>query len=187
MQFLKRLYHGFFAWYERHYALNVTIAAVLFTLQIIHLLWLYGDVIMVKAGYGALFHLHEGFWHYVIVFVDYTEIPAIIATSLVYINGIRRKLSNRSHATLDGPGPGRDIVYLVLINSQWLHLFWITDEFVVKELTGAGSTLPLWLAWVAILIDYAEVPVIYDTIKESIRAYRKRGLKGSLEVIAESD
>ena len=180
MQILKTLYRKFWEWYERHYALNVTIAAILFTLQIIHLLWLYGDVIMVRLGYDALFHMHEGIWGKIIVFVDYTEIPAIIATSLVYINGIRQKAGQLY-------GQSRDMLYLVLINSQWLHLFWITDEFVVQELTGTGSTLPFWLAWVAILIDYAEVPVIYDTIKESVRAYRERGLQGSMEVIADND
>ncbi|MEX1087159.1 MAG: hypothetical protein WD312_00130 [Candidatus Paceibacterota bacterium] len=175
MDALQRIYNSFWQWYERHYTLNVTIAAILFTIQIIHLIWLYGDVIMVRLGYDALFHVHEGFWHYVIVFVDYTEIPAILSTSLIFINGLREKFN------------GRDLLYLVLINSQWLHLFWITDEFVVQELTGAGTTLPTWLAWFAILIDYAELPVIYATIKEAISSYREKGIKGSLEVIRESN
>ena len=64
----------------------------------------------------------------------------------------------------------------MFLNSQWLHIFWITDEYVSAELAGAGaaSALPGWLAWVAILIDYLELPVIYDTLKRLATAVRER-------------
>lgn len=171
----KKWYAAFWRWYERYYAVNVTVAAVLFTLQIVHLMWLYADVINVRLGGEALFHFHGG-WAFFIIFVDYLEIPAIITTSLVYINGLRRGYNHR------------DALYLILINSQWLHLFWITDEFVVQVLAeGAQTTLPAWLAWVAILIDYLELPVIYSTIKEAIQAFRKEGVKGALAALREEE
>ena len=57
-----------------------------------------------------------------------------------------------------------------MLNSQWLHLFWITDEIVLEVL--AVKTLvyiPAWLAWIAISIDYLELPVMYDTIIRTLR------------------
>ena len=58
---------------------------------------------------------------------------------------------------------------MILINSQWLHLFWITDEIIYAQFTGeAAFMIPAWLAWIAISIDYLELPVIYDTIKKAV-------------------
>jgi hypothetical protein len=55
-----------------------------------------------------------------------------------------------------------------------LHIFWITDEVVVAQLTGEALVMmPMWLSWVAIFIDYLELPVIYDTIKKAILSLRK--------------
>ncbi len=86
--------------------------------------------------------------------------------SLVYVNELRSGFSWRA------------LLFLVFLNSQWLHIFWITDEYVAAELGGGGSgaSLPGWLAWVAILIDYLELPVIYDTLKRLAIALRERRL-----------
>ena len=46
----------FWDWYNRHYALNITIAAGLFTLQIVHLVWLTFDPLWFKLFGEALFH-----------------------------------------------------------------------------------------------------------------------------------
>lgn len=153
----------FFEWYERHYLLNITVAAGLFVLQLAHLYWLTADVVaqrVVGRSYADL----EGIFRYLILIVDYTEIPALISVSLVYINELRKRLQRES------------VLYLLFLNSQWLHIFWITDEFVVAEFTGAGhgTSLPLWLAWVAILIDYLELPVIVSTIGRFVAALRER-------------
>jgi hypothetical protein len=62
--------------------------------------------------------------------------------------------------------------FLFMLNTQWLHIFWITDEVVVQYF--AGPVAPQWnalLAWVAILIDFLELPVIYDTLR---RVWRER-------------
>ena len=159
-----RLWSGFWAWYERNYVLNVALASLLFLLQLAHLTWLGADPIAGRLTDHSLISLH-GFLQYLVWFVDYTEIPALIAVSLVYLNELRRGFSWRA------------VVFLVFLNSQWLHIFWITDEYVASELGGGrGSALPGWLAWVAILIDYLELPVIFDTLKRLATALRERRL-----------
>lgn len=158
----------FWKWYERNYTLNAGIAAFLFLIQIVHLIWLLGEVIWFKLTGTSLF-VFTGVWKSIIVLVDYTEIPAIITTSFVYINDIRTK-SNVGKAWL----------FLFFINSQWLHLFWITDEFVVDAFYGAGTILPVWLAWIAILIDYLELPVVYETIKKFIQSVKEKRVEDFL-------
>ena len=73
-----RLWDGFWAWYERNYVLNVAFASLLFLLQLAHLTWLGADPVAVRLTAHSLFSLH-GFLQYLIWFVDYTEIPALIA------------------------------------------------------------------------------------------------------------
>ena len=43
MTLLREMMQDFWRWYERHHALNVTIAGTLFGLQLVHLVWLTGD------------------------------------------------------------------------------------------------------------------------------------------------
>ena len=160
---MRRAWLAFWGFYERHYTLNVTVSLGLFLLQMVHLFWLTTNVVLGRL-LGPSFFEFTGIWQYVIVAVDYTEIPALVAVSFIYINELRKKFSWKS------------VMYLVFLNSQWLHLFWITDEFVVHTFLGQphwGMVLPGWLAWVAILIDYLEVPVIVDTSGKVIRAFRR--------------
>jgi hypothetical protein len=166
---------GFWAWYERHYTLNLGITTVLFALQIIHLFWLGTHVIADRLLGESLFNPTPLF-EYLIILVDYTEIPALISTSVLYIYELRKKFSWKA------------LAFLIFLNSQWLHLFWITDEFVVNEFAGRSvSILPAWLAWVAILIDYLELPVIVDTVIKFIRALKKGKVKEAFVEIAERD
>jgi hypothetical protein len=151
--------HDFWAWYERNYKLNVTIAAVLFCLQLVHLVWLTGQPLADRALDDPIFDL-EGPLRWLIVLVDYTEIPALLSVSLVYLHDLRGGFSWKA------------VLYLAFLNSQWLHLFWITDEFVVSSGNGESTALPLWLAYVAILIDYLELPVIWDTVKRVVVSRR---------------
>lgn len=168
------MWQAFWAWYERHYILNVSFALGLFALQIAHLFWLFCDVILARL-LGAPFFDVTGLSQFVIILVDYTEIPAIFTMTLVYIDVWRR-----------GQKAGAALM-LFLLHMQWLHLFWITDEFVVDSFTHthAGETvLPVSLAWVAILIDYLEVPVIFDTARRLYRAViERRGMKGINDVL----
>lgn len=159
---MKNLWQKFWSWYERHYVINVGLASFLFLLQIIHLFWLGGEVVVDRLTGEALFTL-DGFWKVFILLVDYTEIPALISVSLVYVNDLRKGFA------------WKPLLYLLFLNSQWLHLFWITDEFVINEFSGGeGTVLPTWLAWLAILIDYLEVPVIFDTLIKFAKAARDR-------------
>jgi len=150
----------FWAWYERHYKFHLRLSVILFSWQIIHLIWL-GVYIIIPR----LLHTHPpelpGALSFLLVVVDYTEIPAIISTSLLYVNDLRKKCS------------GKAFWYLIFLNSQWLHLFWITDEVVAQILLERTLVaIPVWLAWIAILIDYLETPVMYDTIKRWLK-YKK--------------
>ncbi|MDQ3692119.1 MAG: hypothetical protein M3464_00625 [Chloroflexota bacterium] len=152
----------FFVWYERNYALNIGIAAFLFLLQLVHLYWLTTDVVAMRLT-GESWFSPSGPLRWFILIVDYTEIPALFSVSLVYINELRKGWNWKS------------ALFLLFLNSQWLHIFWITDEFVVAELGGgAGGTLPVALAWAAIAIDYLELPVIYDTMRKFAVAIRER-------------
>lgn len=162
---MKKLINQFFAWYEKHLLLNTAIALGLFLLQLIHLYWLFSDVVLFKLT-GQQFFPVSNFWQTVIIFVDYTEIPALISTSLIYVNELRKNFNYQS------------LLFLLLLMTQPVHMFWITDEFVVNQFTGQGAPIdiPGWLAWVAIGIDYLEVPVIFDTTKKLINAIQQRDI-----------
>ena len=153
--------NGFWEWYNRHYVLNVTIAATLFALQIVHLVWLTFDPLWFKL-FGEPLLTAEKPWAWPLYLVDYTEIPALVTVSLVYLNGLR------------GGFAWKPFLYLLFLNSQWLHIFWITDEFVVATNEGAAVGMPTAFAYAALAIDYLELPVIYDTFRKMTVAHRER-------------
>lgn len=166
----------FWAWYERHYNLTLAVTTFLFALQVVHLYWLATHVIALRLVGVDYFHTSPLF-QTIIVLVDYTEIPALISTTFLYLYELRKSFSWKA------------LFFLVFLNSQWLHLFWITDEFVVDQFSGRNTAtiLPAWLAWVAILIDYLEVPVIVDTFVKLGNTLRKGSVKDALEVIKNRD
>lgn len=155
---MARAKQSFWSWYERNYALNVGVAAVLFAVQLVHLVWLTGDPLAERLSGAPLLEL-DGPFQWLIVLVDYTETPALVSVSLVYLHAL--------HATGLALRP---VLYLLFLNSQWLHIFWITDEFVVGTGGAGAGSLPAWLAYVAILIDYLELPVMVDTSKRLVIA-----------------
>jgi hypothetical protein len=153
----------FWRWYQRHYLAVLVVTTGVFVLQLFHLYWLFTDVVLQRLtgrsffGQGAVAQA-VGLSSLV---ADYLEIPTLISASLLYINELRRK-----GFTWKAAG------FLVMLNTQWLHIFWITDEVVVQYF--AGPVAPQWapiLAWIAILIDFLELPVIYDTLR---RVWRER-------------
>jgi len=159
-------FEWFWTWYEKHYAINLTVTTLLFALQLIHLYWLTTDVVAGRL-LGESFFSPTPFWKYLIIVVDYTEIPALISTSVLYLYKLRRQFA------------WKYVGFLIALNSQWLHLFWITDEFVVNQFAGQeGTILPGWLAWVAIMIDYLELPVIADTMWSTAKTWRREGWRG---------
>ena len=144
----------FWDWYKNNLFLNQIIVAILFGWQILHLYWLTSNVVADKLLGYSLFNPDE-FYQFLLIVADYFEIPALIGGTILYIHFLKHSFSVKN------------LVFLLLINSQWLHLFWITDEFVIDGFRETQTAiLPLWLAWIAIIIDYLELPVIYDiTIK----------------------
>ncbi len=143
----------FWEWYNRHLFFNTALAAFLFILQLCHLYWLTTHVVLGKLTGTSYFDPND-FLTGLILIVDYLEIPAILTTSLVYLNDIRQGRIRQG------------LLFLMLLNSQWLHLFWITDEYALQYL-GFNQlvSIPVILAWLAILIDYFELPVIVDTLR----------------------
>ena len=146
----------FLSWYNKNYHFQLRFATFLFLLQLVHLAWLTGNVVVYRL-FGVSIFPHQLNW--LIAIVDYTEIPALIAVSLLYINDIAL-----------GKATKKTWLYLLLLNSQWLHMFWITDEIVLEVFIGQKFiVIPEWLAWVAIMIDYLELPVMYDTVIKTLR------------------
>src|SRR3989344_3440047 len=146
----------FLNWYNENYRFNLRLATLLFLLQLIHLAWLTCNVVVFRI-FGIAVFPPQLDW--LIAVVDYTEIPALISVSLVYINEIFLGKANK-----------KTWLYLLLLNSQWFHLFWITDEVILEIFTGYVLVPILgWLAWIAISIDYLELPVMYDTIVRTLR------------------
>lgn len=156
-----QLLNIFWRWYEKHLVLNTRITAILFILQIAHLFWLGFDVVAFKLTGQSYFPVNY-FTRLSLILVDYTEIPAIISATILYFQEIRTKRNLKA------------FLFIILLNSQWLHLFWITDEFVIAGLTNVSGSVTSWLAWIAIGIDYLEIPIIIDTIKKSILSIRRK-------------
>jgi len=171
---MKKLLSKFWKWYEKHTTLNTGVASGLFTIQLVHLYWLTTAIVFLRLFGESLFTPSPTF-EFIITLVDYTEIPAIITTSILYLNELRKKFTTKS------------LIFLFFINSQWLHIYWITDEFVLEHFTRhvGPSILPVWLAWVAIFIDYLELPVIYDTLKKFFHSLSEDGLTSALEELKE--
>lgn len=153
--FFRKIYQ----FYQKRYTLFSGITSGIFLFQFIHLFWLTTFVVWHRLFGFSIFNPNE-FWQLAIIFVDYLEIPAIIATSYLYVHNLLRKYNKK------------DVFLLILLNTQWLHIFWISDEFVKNVFVSGqtGTILPVWLAWLAIFIDYLELPVMHDTIKKFIQS-----------------
>ena len=108
--------------------------------------------------------------------MDYTEIPALITTGLIYVNELRKGYRLSS------------LIYLLLLATQILHIFCITDEFIMDSFVQVArqTVLPVWLAWVAILIDYLEVPVMIDTSRRLMAALKRRQLTAMAQALQEN-
>lgn len=149
------MFQKFWEWYERTLPAQVTLVAILFIWQLTHLFWLTTDVVFLRL-FGISLFPASPLLKFAVIIADYAEIPALLSATLYYLNELRKKFRRRA------------LNYLILVNSQWLHLFWITDTFVIHVFSNHPASLPVWLAWVAIGIDYLELSVIYDTLKKSL-------------------
>lgn len=114
----------------------------LFLLQLIHLAWLSLYLVGVEVNFMP---------DPLLAAVDYTEIPALLGMTWYYVthpHDVRQKW-----------------LYVILLNLQWIHILWITDEFILRQDHISG-----WLVWAAALIDYGELPVMIDSFKREARA-----------------
>ena len=154
VDFVRRAFGRFWRFYQRNYLAVLVLTTAVFVLQLYHLYWLFTDVILTKLTGRSYYTLGEG-GALVSLVADYLEVPTLISASLLYLNELRKRFTWAA------------LGYLLLLNTQWVHLFWITDEIVVE--TFAQQSIFQWnaaVAWVAILIDYLEVPVILDSLRK---------------------
>ncbi len=147
--------------WHKYENLNLKIAFVLISLQIIHLYWLTTDVVLLRI-FGESFFAFPEIPLPLFIIIDYLEIPALFAGLTFYSLTLyrRRKLD-------------KNLLFLIFLGVQVLHLFWITDEIVYEILFDVVPIqLPIYIAWIAILIDYLELPVMGDLFYKVFR--RKR-------------
>jgi hypothetical protein len=155
---------GFWHRYEN---LNLKIAFVLISLQLVHLYWLTAYVVVKRITGDSAFGLSlNGPFLFFFIVIDYIEIPALAAGMTYYA------LSIYKHQK----GSAKNVLLLAMLAVQVFHIFWITDEVVYESLFGSSSAveIPYYAAWIAILIDYLELPVIGDLFYRTIvRGERK--------------
>lgn len=147
--------------WQRYENLNLKIAFVLISLQLVHLYWLTADVVIQRITQKSVLAVPHGSPLFIFfIIIDYIEIPALVAGLTYYA------LSIYKHEK----GSVKNILLLAMLAIQVFHIFWITDEVVYNAFFGSSSALeiPYYAAWVAILIDYLELPVIADLFYKTI-------------------
>jgi hypothetical protein len=94
------------------------------------------------------------------IIIDYIEIPALVAGLTYYALRIYEREKGLIKNTL----------LLAMLAVQVFHIFWITDDVVYSTFFGSSTAveIPYYAAWVAILIDYLELPVIADLFYRTI-------------------
>jgi hypothetical protein len=153
----------FINFYNRYENLNLKITFFLISLQILHLYWLTTDVVLQKI-FDESFFLAPKSLLPVFVVIDYIEIPALISGLIFYAYSIR---SNKSTAK-------KSYLFLGLLGVQVIHIFWITDEVVYDSLFKSNFVeIPYVLSWIAILIDYLELPVMADLFYKVIKKKKR--------------
>ena len=157
---------GFWHRYEN---VNLKIAFVLISLQLVHLYWLTADVVIQRITGESILVVPQGSPLFIFfIIIDYIEIPALVAGLTYYA------LSIYKHEK----GSAKNALLLTMLAIQVFHIFWITDEIVYDTFFGSSSSaveIPYYAAWVAILIDYLELPVIADLFyKTIVKGERRR-------------
>jgi hypothetical protein len=150
------------AWFwQRYENLNLKIAFVLISLQLVHLYWLTADVVIQRITQKSALAVPHGSPLFIFfIIIDYIEIPALVAGLTYYALSIYRHEK----------GSIKNSLLLAMLAIQVFHIFWITDDVVYNTFFGSSSAveIPYYAAWVAILIDYLELPVIADLFYKTI-------------------
>jgi hypothetical protein len=149
-------------WY-RYENLNLKITFVLISLQLLHLYWLTTDVVLQRI-YGKSFFLFPKILLPVFVVIDYIEIPALASGITFYSLSIYKHQKNS----------WKNSLFLAMLAVQVVHIFWITDEIVYDAFFETRFVqFPLYVAWIAILIDYLELPVMADLFYKIVKGEKK--------------
>ncbi len=149
------------AFWQRYEKLGLRITFILISLQLIHLYWLTADVVIKRIADDSSPGLSQNPVLFLLfIVIDYVEIPALVS-GLTYYSLTVYKDRRRS---------GKEMLLLVMLALQVFHIFWITDEVVYETFFGASSAveIPYYAAWIAILVDYLELPVIVDLFYRTI-------------------
>jgi len=146
----------------KYESLNLRITFILISLQILHLYWLTTDVVLQRIAGESYFGLPRILLPLFIV-VDYVEIPALVSGITFYLFSIFKR----------GSHSRKNVVFLLLLAIQVVHIFWITDEVVYESLLDNDLVIfPVYAAWTAILIDYLEIPVMVDLFYKTFKIKR---------------
>ena len=161
------LFKKFINFYLRYQNLNLKISFLLISLQLIHLYWLTTNVVLYRITGTDYFFSGASDFILLFIIVDYIEIPALIS-GLVYY------LFNILYNNKENKNKLKNTIFFILLAIQAIHIFWITDDIVYSTFIGGSIIeIPQYLAWIAILIDYLELPVIYDLLKRIIKNEQK--------------
>jgi hypothetical protein len=154
--------------WRRYEGLNLRVAFILISLQLVHLYWLTADVVVKRiTGDSAMGLTLGGPLLAFFIVIDYIEIPALVAGLTYYALSIYKREKAAKNALL-----------LAMLAVQVFHIFWITDEVVYDTFFGTSSAveIPYYAAWIAILIDYLELPVIADLFYKTIVKGERRSV-----------
>jgi hypothetical protein len=150
--------------WTKYESLNLKITFILISLQILHLYWLTADVVLQRIAGESYLGLPRILLPLFIV-VDYVEIPALVSGITFYLFSIFKR----------GSHSRKNVVFLLLLAIQVVHIFWITDEVVYESLLDNDLVIfPVYAAWTAILIDYLEIPVMVDLFYKTFKIKRDR-------------
>jgi hypothetical protein len=148
--------------WTKYESLNLKITFILISLQILHLYWLTADVVLQRIAGESYLGLPRILLPLFII-VDYVEIPALVSGITFYLFSIFKR---KSHSR-------KNVVFLLLLAIQVVHIFWITDEIVYESLLDNDLVIfPVYAAWTAILIDYLEIPVMVDLFYKTFKIKR---------------
>jgi hypothetical protein len=148
--------------YLRYQNINLKISFILISLQLLHLYWLTTDVVIYRLTGTDYF---EDLSDFILLFIiiDYIEIPALVSGLIYYFFTIIYDKKEKERRI-------KNTILLILLAIQSIHIFWITDDVVYTTFVGTDLIyMPEYFAWIAILIDYLELPVIYDLLKRIIK------------------
>ncbi|HEU5461677.1 MAG TPA: hypothetical protein VFU79_05345 [Nitrososphaeraceae archaeon] len=159
------MFNKFINFYLRYQNINLKISFILISLQLLHLYWLTTDVVIYRlTGIDYFTELSDFILLFIII--DYIEIPALVSGVIYYSFTIIFDKKEKEKRI-------KNTILLILLSIQSIHIFWITDEVVYSTFVGSDLIyIPEYFAWIAILIDYLELPVIYDLLKRIIRKER---------------